>query len=228
MGSRVGLPNRVLKLGGSVITCREVPYCPDLKVIRRIIREAIPFVEGLVIIHGGGSFGHFEASMGVAERRTLVSAAVQELNSLLLRELYAAGIKAFPIPGRYYNKDELLKVLREGLTPLIYGDVSAEGVIISGDDLTLRIAKSFSLTALFSTDVDGVLIHGRPVPEISSLEDVIFEGPHGYNVTGGMEEKIRKIFRYGVNSMIFNGKRGGNVYNALKGERVGTFVKVKK
>ncbi|MFP3204137.1 MAG: uridylate kinase [Metallosphaera yellowstonensis] len=228
MGSRVGFPTRVLKLGGSVITCRTVPHCPDLKVIRRIVREIIPFKEGLVIVHGGGSFGHFEASMGISKRRPLIAAAMQELNSLLLRELYPSGIHGFPVPGRYYSEDNLLRILGEGMTPVIYGDINERGEIISGDDLTLKVAKSFSLIALFSTDVDGVLLHGRPVPELRSFEDVEFGITHGYNVTGGMAEKLRKIFSFGVDAMIFNGKREGNVFNALKGERVGTFIKVKK
>ena len=49
----------VLKLGGSVITEKERNLTPNLNSIDRLAREiAEANVKGLMIVHGGGSYGH--------------------------------------------------------------------------------------------------------------------------------------------------------------------------
>ncbi len=52
----------VLKLGGSVITYKNRPMTPNLSAIERLAKEvADADVQRLVIVHGGGSCGHFLA-----------------------------------------------------------------------------------------------------------------------------------------------------------------------
>ncbi|MGD8543676.1 MAG: hypothetical protein PVG48_00980, partial [Candidatus Bathyarchaeota archaeon] len=49
----------VLKLGGSVITNKEKPLTPNLSAIKRLANEISKAnVSRLVLVHGGGSFGH--------------------------------------------------------------------------------------------------------------------------------------------------------------------------
>ncbi len=55
-------PPIVLKLGGSVITFKDKEQEANVKAVRRLageIAEAKP--ESLLIVHGGGSFGHPKA-----------------------------------------------------------------------------------------------------------------------------------------------------------------------
>ncbi|QKR01000.1 uridylate kinase [Metallosphaera tengchongensis] len=224
----MGVPRRVLKLGGSVLTCKSVPYCLDVAVTRQCLSELRDFSQGLVLVHGGGSFGHYEASKRAPTRIQLTAVSMQELNAYIMREISVLGIRAFPIPGRYFNMEHLERVIELGYMPVIYGDVRENGEIVSGDDLTIAIAKKYSLTALFATDVDGVIVNGKVVYELDRLEDFVGLEHDSYDVTGGMAEKLRKIFTANVNSLVFNGKRKGNIFNALKGERIGTLIKVRE
>ncbi|UCH38405.1 MAG: hypothetical protein JSV76_06030, partial [Candidatus Bathyarchaeota archaeon] len=49
----------LLKLGGSVITNKEKPCTPNHSVIMRLAHEIKRAnITPLVIVHGGGSFGH--------------------------------------------------------------------------------------------------------------------------------------------------------------------------
>ncbi|MBE0512158.1 hypothetical protein IBX38_03815, partial [Candidatus Bathyarchaeota archaeon] len=49
----------VLKLGGSVITDKEKTLTPNLPAIERLTKEiSRANVSPLVLVHGGGSFGH--------------------------------------------------------------------------------------------------------------------------------------------------------------------------
>ncbi|ABP96276.1 isopentenyl phosphate kinase [Metallosphaera sedula] len=224
----MGKPNRVIKLGGSAITCKAVPYCADLPVIRQIAGEIKDFVDGLVIVHGGGSFGHFEAGRNVPVRVSLTSASMEELNTILIREMAVRGIKGFPLPGRFFDLERLERILDHGMVPVVFGDIKEDGTIISGDDLTISIAREYSLTALFATDVDGILVNGQVIPELNEPHSLTNLPSLSYDLTGGMREKVRKILQNNINAMIFNGKKRGNVFNALKGERIGTLIKVSR
>jgi len=68
----------VLKLGGSVITEKAKPLTPNLKAVKRLAEEISDAkVTSLVVVHGGGSFGHPVASMykiaeGFADKGQLV------------------------------------------------------------------------------------------------------------------------------------------------------------
>ncbi len=222
MGLELGDDYRVLKLGGSLITDKRVPYSFREEVIRQIAKELKGFK--VVLVHGGGSFGHYEASINDSFRTTRTALAMQDLNLRITRVLLSEGIKAFPLPGRCFSLDGIHEILENGFVPITYGDVLPNGEIISGDDLTLTLAKHFKVIALFAVDVDGVMVGGKVKDRINSLEGIVDLETGRYDVTGGIVGKIKKIFQYRVNSLIFNGKDPANVYKALRGERVGTLV----
>ncbi|MBS7631517.1 amino acid kinase, partial [Candidatus Bathyarchaeota archaeon] len=49
----------ILKLGGSVVTEKDKPVTPNKENIKRLSREIAEAGEGeLILIHGGGSYGH--------------------------------------------------------------------------------------------------------------------------------------------------------------------------
>ena len=49
----------LMKLGGSIITNKEKPLTSNRKSIRKIAATLKNVNEPLVIVHGGGSFGHY-------------------------------------------------------------------------------------------------------------------------------------------------------------------------
>ena len=49
----------LIKLGGSVITNKENPLSPRKKSIDKIVKSLRKLNEPIIIVHGGGSFGHY-------------------------------------------------------------------------------------------------------------------------------------------------------------------------
>lgn len=173
----------ILKLGGSVITMKEKPFTPNMEVIRRLaqeIREAN--VSHLILIHGGGSYGHplaekYNLTAGYAEPSQLIGfakthEAMASLNKLLVEELINSGIPALGMPPSSFmlmEKDEvhllewraLMKAIQIGLTPVLYGDVTFDEKkgfnILSGDRIAALLAVRLAAKRIImATDVDGL------------------------------------------------------------------------
>jgi len=176
-------PPIVLKLGGSVLTFKDKIEAPRMDAIERIageIAEAKP--ESLLLVHGGGSFGHphaerfrltggFKAGLtqllGLSETRR----AMVKLNSLLVEALNRKGVPAFSLQtsaltltrkGRIasFNLKVVEGFLKLGV-PVLYGDAVADlekgFTILSGDRLSAYLARRFGSPLLaFGVDVDGV------------------------------------------------------------------------
>ena len=49
----------LIKLGGSIITNKERPLSPRRKTIDNILKEISKIKEPVVMVHGGGSYGHY-------------------------------------------------------------------------------------------------------------------------------------------------------------------------
>ena len=177
-------PPVVLKLGGSVVTFKDRLETPRLDVIRRLaleIAEAKP--ESLILVHGGGGFGHPHALthrlmegfkgglsqlVGFSETRL----AMARLNSLMVEALNRVGIPALGFQtsalvtareGRIssLNLKPLSGALRLGGVPVIYGDAVIDEVqgftIVSGDMLSSVLARRFRSPLLaLGVDVDGI------------------------------------------------------------------------
>lgn len=223
----------VLKLGGSVITDKDSPETRDDDAIDRAsqalqdARQAEP--GDLVVVHGGGSFGHYHADRhGVAtttgthdaEAVTEIHAAMTALDDALLAQLHEHDVPAVPVrPLSLAHRETDLRLptgsietmLAEGFVPVLHGDVVAhEGkgaTILSGDDVVVALARSLAAdrVGLCST-VPGVLDgDGEVVPRIESFEDVAksLETSEQTDVTGGMAGKIRTLLALPTPAHIF-------------------------
>ncbi len=223
MGLKLGISYRIIKLGGSLITNKNIPYSFNEEVVRRIALEIKPFSSSLIIVHGGGSFGHYEASRGDKIKTAM---AMQELNLKILKIFYENGINVFPLPGRFFSLDIVKRYLHERLVPVIYGDITESGKIISGDDIAILLGKAFNSRVLFASDVDGVFINGKVAREVNSpmIDDLTSSK---FDVTGGMKSKIQKILENCIEALIFNGKIEANIFKALEGKNIGTLVRCK-
>ena len=49
----------LIKLGGSVVTLKEKPLTPNLAAINKITNLISRLSIPIIIVHGGGSFGHY-------------------------------------------------------------------------------------------------------------------------------------------------------------------------
>lgn len=173
----------IIKLGGSVITDKTEPSTPRLDVIKQLTKEIAAIkTHPVILIHGGGSFGHFLAKrfkihqggrsskkkLGVSE----TASEMTKLSNLILTSFHAVGRPAIPIRsasiivtinGRISHMDlEALRMfLKQSFIPILHGDVVADTVknftIISGDQIAMYLARLLhARKVIFATDVDGL------------------------------------------------------------------------
>ena len=173
----------ILKLGGSVITRKGRELTPNIEVIRRLAKEVSRAdLPHLIIVHGGGSFGHplaerYGLKEGYRSPSQLIGfskthEAMLSLNRLIVEALLDEGIPAFSISpssfiltrrGRILHLDEkaLKKALAIGLVPVLYGDVILDTdmgfTILSGDQIVSELAVRFDAQLIVvGVDVDGI------------------------------------------------------------------------
>ncbi|SFS55046.1 isopentenyl phosphate kinase [Halostagnicola kamekurae] len=245
----------ILKLGGSVITDKERPETLDGPALERSAAavasalEGGSLTDGLVVVHGGGSFGHHHASEhgvttteGTDEIEAVVDihGAMETLNQFVLSRLHAQDVPAVPVhPFSTASRDEtgalslptaqIEAMLEAGFVPVLYGDIIATAgagvTIISGDELVTELARALGAdrVGLCST-VPGVLDDdGAVVDRITSFEDVdaILGESEATDVTGGMAGKVRTLLELEAPASIFGLE---SIDSFLAGQRVGTSI----
>jgi isopentenyl phosphate kinase len=211
----------VLKLGGSVVTEKSAPQTLD----REAIAEAAGVLgdhagtDPLVLVHGGGSFGHpLAAEHGISETEgthdaravATIHRSMGELNDAVVATLHEEGVSALPVrPLSVAHRDDGLSLpagqvaamLGEGFVPVLHGDAvvhAGEGcTILSGDEIVVALARALDAdrVGLCST-VPGVLDEqGEVIPEIeayAAVADALGDSD-ATDVTGGMAGKVRAL-----------------------------------
>lgn len=240
----------VLKLGGSVITEKDRPETLDGAALEGLADAiARAGVEDLVLVHGGGSFGHHHAERhGVStgtgshdvDAVTDVHGAMAALNQLVLGRLHERELPAVPVhPFSASHRDaggsltlptgQVATMLGEGFVPVLHGDVVAhagQGVtIVSGDELVVELARGLAADRVgLCSSVPGVLgADDRVIEHVSSLDDVaeVLGGSDATDVTGGMAAKVAALLEMDAPASIFGPDAIGGF---LAGERPGTLI----
>ncbi len=173
----------ILKIGGSVITDKNEDLKPRTDAIDRIATEIQKAnTQKLLIVHGGGSFGHPRAQqyqikdglrddsqkIGFAETHHLMTV----LNGLLMDALIWHTVPAVSVTpssaiitnrGRIqsFGETPIEKLLEMSLTPVMYGDAVLDSKIgfsiLSGDQLVAALATRFDAERIImGVDVDGL------------------------------------------------------------------------
>lgn len=186
----------ILKLGGSVITDKEKPSQVNKTVIQRIANEVstVTSTVSLLLVHGGGSFGHpiakkyqihkgwhsSEQRIGFSKTRS----AMMELNKIIVDIFLAEDIPVVSVQpsactltnsGRIAHMDlePTRNLLKFDFIPVFYGDAVmdlTQGIaILSGDQIVNYLAKELSVKrVIFATNVDGLLDSDKKlIPEIN-------------------------------------------------------------
>lgn len=172
----------IVKLGGSVVTDKGKKFMVKSGVLRRLARELATYRGPLVVIHGGGSFGHPVASKysiadGYKKKSQLMGLslthqAMERLNSYVIQAFQGAGIPAVPVQpsacavvsdGRIKSMEitPIKELLSRGFTPVLYGDAVPDlktGIsILSGDQIVVYLARKLGAPrVVLGVDVDGV------------------------------------------------------------------------
>lgn len=162
----------LLKLGGSLITNKSVPHCPQIEIIKRIakeIAEAFCYDKSLQLIigHGSGSFGHIPAKkygtrIGVHSEEEWRGFAAVHAEAFALNQIVTETLRAEDLPcisfsplnsiltsdGKVIRWDtsSLFEAMNNGLIPIIYGDTVFDeqrgGTILSTEDLFVTLCES--------------------------------------------------------------------------------------
>ncbi len=173
----------ILKLGGSVITDKTGELSAKTEDINRIAEEIKRAdIDNVVIVHGGGSFGHPTAQkygikdglkepsqkLGFSETHHVMTV----LNGLIMDALVWHEIPSLSITpssivvtenGRIKSLDEtvLHKCMEMGFTPVLYGDAVLDEkigfTVLSGDQLVAYLAiKLKAEKIIIGVDTDGI------------------------------------------------------------------------
>ncbi len=225
----------ILKLGGSIITDKDQPETVDQVALDRASEAISQFLDtggNLVVVHGGGSFGHpyadkYDVSMteGTDDAAALleIHQAMGELTARVLESLHDQSVPALPVrplsvAHRSANGDiefptaQIGTMLGEGFTPVINGDVVVHegqgGTVLGGDGLVVTLADALDATQVgLCSSVPGVLDDdGVVIPEIVSYDDVadVLGGSESTDVTGGMAGKIRQLLALDMPASVFD------------------------
>ncbi len=173
----------ILKIGGSVITDKSGELAARTEVINRLSEEIQRAnVKNLMIVHGGGSFGHPTAQKygikdGLKEEAQKVGFAethhvMTVLNGLVMDALVWHNIPAVSVTpsscvitenGRIkFFEDTILKMLlKMGFVPVLYGDATLDEklgfTVLSGDQIVAHLARKFNACKIvIGVDTDGL------------------------------------------------------------------------
>jgi len=174
----------LIKMGGSIITDKTQPLTPRKQDIERLAGAISEMEEPVIVVHGGGSFGHYwsvrydmhtEArdydTTGVAT----VKNSMVRLNLIVLEALLKEGNKPYvvspsgfmagpnPIESRV---EELARIAGSGMIPVTYGDAlwyggeedkGARTYILSGDKIMTHLAGILRpRLCIFALSEDGL------------------------------------------------------------------------
>lgn len=242
----------IVKLGGSVITDKSKPFTYRSDVVSALAEEIASSDEKTVVVHGGGSYGHTvakqhgvtsEQAAGEPSAASKTRGAMYELNALFCRTLLENKLSPYPFSpfdavakaGKGPVSTWLRGLLRQGLTPVTFGDVtltSAGLKILSGDLIVLELARFLKPErCVFALDADGVYEGGTRViiPELTPSRIRKMKVPAGEDATGGMKLKLEvaaRIASLGTRVCFVSGYRRNEFSKALKGlEFYGTVVR---
>ena len=235
----------LIKLGGSIITHKQKPLSPNLSAINKIAVQLKKIREPVIIVHGGGSFGHYwsvrynmhtkpakYSKKGIA----IVKNSMVELNKIILSSFLKHDLNPYCLPptdfmlggkADFKKVKEIAKIAKDGLVPISYGDVLWHGknkyYILSGDKIMGILAKILKpRLVIFVLNVDGVYSDMKTkklLREIKGQKTAISKV--GMDVTGGMSRKIKEaslISKNGINVFLVNGNKPERIVNAIKGK----------
>ena len=173
----------IVKIGGSVITYKDRNATANHSAIQRLATEiAKAQQQPLILVHGGGSFGHplakqYQLAEGYRRDTQLLGVskthqAMMTLNKLFIDSLILNNVPAITIQPsscilmnnqriQEFYTSPIDQVLKRRMTPVLFGDVVIDltmgFTILSGDQIMAELATRFQATnVIAAVDVDGL------------------------------------------------------------------------
>ena len=232
----------LIKLGGSIITNKKKPLSAKRKTIDNIVSSFRKINEDFVVVHGGGSYGHYwsvKYDMHTKPKKydpkgvSIVKNSMIELNSIILDSFLKNKMNPYCLPPTDFvmgNKPinrkilEIKKIANSGLIPITYGDAlwygNKKSYILSGDKIMSFLARVLRpRLSIFVLNEDGLYSDMKAKKLIYDFKDEkIFIKKTVMDVTGGMTRKVAeasKISKIGLKVFFVNGNKPERIVNAI-------------
>ena len=233
----------LIKMGGSIITNKDRPLSPRKKTIDKITKNLKKISEPVILVHGGGSFGHYWSVRydmhtkpakydyhGIA----IVKNSMIELNKIILDSMVKNKLNPYCLPPTDFmagdkpiiSKIKQIKNMAESnLTPVTFGDAlwygQKKSYILSGDRIMSILAKSLRpRLSIFLLNVDGLYSDFNTKKLIYDMKDQQASIQEiSMDVTGGMKRKVEeaiKISKMGLKVFFVNGNKPHRVVDAIQ------------
>ncbi len=240
----------LVKIGGSVITDKNVYRRFKDGTCKKIIHRLSGINEEMIVTHGAGSFGHIIAKKSGFPRRfkkedvydfSTVHKDVLDLNTRVTGIMLEEGLSPISIPtqsiyrSRTPDLSDFQKYMSLGFTPVGMGDVilrSGIVKIISADDLLVALSAVFKPDlVIFMTDVDGIYDNDPKTfcnaKLLRSIDGKIAFSHVMNDVTGGMMakyEKILSIRKHAGKVVVLNGNKPERLNDIGNKDFIGTVI----
>ena len=245
----------LIKLGGSVVTFKEKPLTANFEAINKITRVIAAIKIPLIIVHGGGSFGHYWSVKYDMHTKpydydaygiSIVHESMMCLNQIIVNSMIKERINAYTVmPSNFTSShrpiirkiDELQDIAENGIIPVTFGDIihinKRKYSILSGDVIMRILSQVLHPSkVIFTLNVDGIYKNIKTketIKEIKNSNRSIELSTIEDDVTGGMRRKVTeafKIARSGVDVLMVNGLNPERIINAISGSAFeGTTIK---
>ena len=232
----------LIKLGGSIITNKKKPLSAKRKTIDNIVSSFRKINEDFVVVHGGGSYGHYwsvKYDMHTKPKKydpkgvSIVKNSMIELNTIILDSFLKNKMNPYCLPptdfvmgSKPINKKilEIKKIANSGFIPITYGDAlwygNKKSYILSGDKIMSLLARVLRpRLSIFVLNEDGLYSNIKAKKLIYDFKDEkIFIKKTVMDVTGGMTRKVAeasKISKIGLKVFFVNGNKPERIVNAI-------------
>jgi len=219
----------IIKIGGSVISDKRRAFSLRIENLRRIVSEISNYKDPLILIHGGGSFGHplakkYRLNEGYTDPYQLFGVwethkAMRVLNDTMTEILQRNGFKVIPFEpiSLFYMKDgnifssfldPIKKALQLGFTPILFGDVVFDlkkgFTILSGDTIAKHLALEFNAKmVVMCSDVDGVFVKREGRDKVELISEI-------------NEENVKEVLGYLKGSHVDGLDVTGGIFEKIK------------
>ena len=206
----------LIKLGGSIITNKDKPLSARKSTIDKITKSLRKLDEPFVVVHGGGSFGHYWSvryDMHTRPARysqhgiSVIKNSMISLNKIVLDSFLKNRLNPYCLPPTDFMNGnrpiikkvkEIEKIAKSNLVPITFGDAlwygKKKSYILSGDRIITILAKMIRpRLSIFVLNVDGVfsdLKTKKLIYEMKGQRLQVSEIP--MDVTGGMKRKLKE------------------------------------
>ena len=233
----------LIKLGGSIITNKEKSLTARKLTIDKIAKSLRKLNESFVVVHGGGSFGHYwsvKYNMHTRPARysqhgvAVVKNSMVSLNKIILDSFLKNRLNPYCLPPTDFmagdrpvikKVKEIEKIAKLNLVPVTFGDAlwygKKKSYILSGDKIMTILAKALRpRLSIFVLNVDGVFSDLKTrnlIYEMKSQKPQVSK--IAMDVTGGMRRKIEeatRISRLGLDVFFVNGNKPQRIVDAIK------------